>query len=80
VDVTLVDLSSGNALDMGGSFDLLDEISWHGNRSITAKQRSNRAKLKAAMEKFGFTAYSREWWHYSYSSETPSEYFDFDVR
>jgi len=80
VDVTLVDLSSGTALDMGGAFDLFDEISRHGNPSITVEQRRNRAKLKAAMEKFGFTAYSKEWWHYSYRQEPPSEYFDFDVR
>ncbi|MDR3277625.1 MAG: hypothetical protein LBT12_02535 [Oscillospiraceae bacterium] len=81
VDLTLVSLDTGVPLDMGGGFDLFDGRSWHGSEKITAVQSENREKLKAVMEKYGFTAYDREWWHYTYGGEPfPDTYFDFDVK
>ena len=81
IDLTLVGLETGQALDMGGRHDLLDESSWHGSPEITAEQAQNRKKLKDAMTNFGFSSYKKEWWHYKYVGETvPTTYFDFDVQ
>lgn len=81
VDLTIIDLSTGEPLDMGSNFDLLDKKSWHGTSLITDEQSQNRKKLKSVMETYGFSAYSKEWWHYTYKDELfPDEYFDFDVE
>lgn len=79
VDLTLLD-QSGEALDMGGAFDLMDPISHHGARGLTKEQRENRRTLRVLMEACGFKAYKNEWWHYSLKSEPfPGEYFDFAI-
>ncbi len=78
VDVTLVSLSDGKELDMGGAFDLFDPLSWHGASGLTADQSANRLKLREAMEEGGFASYRREWWHYTLINEPfPKTAFDF---
>jgi D-alanyl-D-alanine dipeptidase len=67
--------------DMGTSFDLLDEASWHSCPFITPPQRSNRRLLRQVMEECGFKAYEKEWWHYTLINEPfPDTYFDFTAN
>ncbi|MFB9328462.1 M15 family metallopeptidase [Paenibacillus aurantiacus] len=81
VDLTIVNTYAGREVDMGSPFDRLGLESSHGSKLVTAAQRANRALLKAAMERRGFTAYSKEWWHYTLTKEPfPKRYFDFDVQ
>ena len=81
VDLTLIDLQTGEEMDMGASFDFFGEISHHGTDLISEEQAANRNILKEAMEKHGFAAYYKEWWHYTFKDEPyPSQYFDFDVE
>lgn len=81
VDLTLIDLKTGEELDMGGSFDFFGEKSHHGTDLINEEQTANRNILKEAMEKHGFIAYPEEWWHYTYRDEPfPAKYFDFDIE
>lgn len=81
VDLTLVNTYAGREVDMGSPFDMLGPVSSHGSKLVTSAQRANRAMLKAAMERRGFTAYSKEWWHYTLTKEPfPKRYFDFDVQ
>jgi D-alanyl-D-alanine dipeptidase len=63
VDLTLVRASDGKRLRMG-PFDALGP----GAHTLAARGRvlRNRLALKAAMERFGFTNYWREWWHYEH--------------
>ncbi|MBB6672676.1 M15 family metallopeptidase [Cohnella nanjingensis] len=80
VDLTLVDAKTGEEADMGGIVDFLGPVSSHGAKGITQAQAANRKRLKQAMEKRGFKAYSKEWWHYTLAKEPyPKKYFDFDV-
>lgn len=65
VDLGLVDLKSGRALDMGTDFDTLTPQS--RTRAAKGKALQNRLLLKAAMEKEGFRAYFREWWHFQFT-------------
>lgn len=68
-------------VNMGGHFDLLDEISWHDSNLVTEKQTEMRNLLRSVMEKRGFKMYRKEWWHYSLADEPfPNTYFDFDVQ
>ncbi len=51
VDQTIVDLDTGEELDMGEPFDFFGIISHHDYGQITTEQRSNRAFLKSVMTK-----------------------------
>jgi D-alanyl-D-alanine dipeptidase len=77
VDLTLVDLGTGNELDMGTPFDTFsDSAHWANATGIVME---NRQALRQAMESEGFTQYDQEWWHYSFSVPDPVA-FDMVVR
>ncbi len=79
VDLTLMD-KSGETLDMGGGFDLMDDQSHHGAKGLTRLQTKNRNLLKSIMRAAGLNAYGSEWWHYSLADEPfPGTYFDFVI-
>ena len=81
VDLTLIDLESKEALDMGSSFDLFGQRSWVKYLGITAQQRANRAFLHRIMLEHGFKALPEEWWHFTLREEPyKKRYFDFNVR
>ncbi|NLO96645.1 MAG: M15 family metallopeptidase [Peptococcaceae bacterium] len=80
VDLTLVDIATGEELDMGSGFDFFGEISHHGTDLITEEQEKNRNILRDAMVSAGFEVYPEEWWHYKLKDEPyPDTYFDFPV-
>jgi D-alanyl-D-alanine dipeptidase len=81
IDLTLIHQSSGELVDMGGPYDFFGDISHHGTKLITKQQTSNRNLLKNMMVKYGFKAYSKEWWHYTLAKEPyPKTYYNFDVQ
>ncbi|MBO3275174.1 M15 family metallopeptidase [Pseudomonas schmalbachii] len=81
VDLTLIDATTGQELDMGSPFDFFGPISHHDTPLISPAQARNREMLKSAMERHGFEAYSAEWWHYTLRNEPwPDTYFDFPVE
>lgn len=67
------------SLDMGTTFDCFDVKSATAHPGITPAQREARAKLKRAMERRGFTNYSREWWHFTFSAADDSRAFDIPI-
>lgn len=81
VDVTLVNLTNGEALDMGSDFDFFGVQSWVSYDSISAEQKNNRKLLQTTMLKYGFKNYSKEWWHFTLKDEPfPNTYFDFLIE
>jgi D-alanyl-D-alanine dipeptidase len=64
VDLTLYELATGQALDMGTPWDTLTEASH--TRRATGQALDNRLLLKTAMEAEGWGYYFREWWHFRY--------------
>jgi D-alanyl-D-alanine dipeptidase len=72
VDLTLVRAADGKRLRLG-PFDTLDR-SAH-TLEATGRVLRNRLALKAAMERYGFTNYWREWWHYEHRL-TGTRYLD----
>ena len=80
VDLTLLEIESGNELDMGSPWDFFDPISWVENNQITDQQRANRKLLASVMIIHGFKPLKEEWWHFSYIEEPfPETYFDFPI-
>jgi len=81
IDLTLCDAKSGQPLDMGGHFDLMDVRSHHGAKGIAPEAAKNRRVLKEIMEASGFSSYDFEWWHYFLKNEPyPDRYFDFPIE
>lgn len=64
VDLTLVRAADGRRLSMGSRYDELSPRAH--TRNATGRALRNRLVLEHAMERFGFTGYWREWWHYEH--------------
>jgi zinc D-Ala-D-Ala dipeptidase len=64
VDLTLKRLRDARQLRMGSSYDDLSPRA----HTYAARGRAlrNRLELRAAMERFGFAPYDREWWHFEH--------------
>jgi D-alanyl-D-alanine dipeptidase len=81
LDITLVDIHTCEALDMGSPYDFFGPESWVINNDLTAQQRANRMLLQTIMIKHGFKNYLKEWWHFTLRNEPyPDTYFDFQVN
>lgn len=80
VDLTLLDMKTGKEVDMGGPFDLFDEISHPDYKGITDEQYENRMILQSVMVRNGFKPIDCEWWHFTLENEPyPETYFEFPV-
>jgi D-alanyl-D-alanine dipeptidase len=79
VDVGLV--RGGERLDFGTPFDFFDPLSHVDATGLSDSARTNRARLRAAMQRRGFRPYPAEWWHFTLAGEPwPERYFDVPVR
>lgn len=80
IDLTLVELSTGEEVDMGGSFDYFGSLSHPDYTGISSEQYQNRMTLRNAMVNNGFSPLYTEWWHFSLNNEPyPNTFFDFPV-
>lgn len=66
VDVSLIELSTGKELDMPSEFDDFSEKAHPSFQKAADTMLQNRDLLIHTMEKYGFTVYPYEWWHYDY--------------
>ena len=73
VDLTLVRARDGKRLPMGSGYDELGPRAHTLNASGAVLR--NRLMLKRSMERFGFSGYWREWWHFEHRV-TGSRYLD----
>ncbi len=80
VDITLVRLSTGQELDMGGHHDLLDPSSATAYSGITPQQQAKRRLLCETMQRAGFRNYSKEWWHYFLEDADPLSAYGFPLN
>ena len=80
IDLTLLEMTTGKELDMGGPFDFFGEVSHPDYRGVTDEQHENRMVLQGAMTRNGFEPHDCEWWHFTLIDEPyPDTYFDFPV-
>lgn len=66
VDLTVIDLRTGEELEMGTEYDTFSEAAHTAN--ATGQVAENRAILLDAMRAEGFSNYEKEWWHFSLPS------------
>ena len=71
IDLTLVDLKTGEMLTMPTGFDDFSKLADRDYSDCSAEAGDNARLLEAVMMKYGFKPYSAEWWHYSDSDEYP---------
>lgn len=80
VDLTLLDMKTGQEIDMGSSFDFFSEVSHPDYQGITKQQYENRMRLRDLMLRNGFEPIDCEWWHFTLKDEPyPETYFSFPV-
>ncbi|MCH5597395.1 M15 family metallopeptidase [Niabella ginsengisoli] len=80
VDLTLIDLKTDKELNMGTGFDNFTDTAHHTFKALPKHILDNRALLKSAMEKHGFTALATEWWHYTFKSNISFTVLDIPFR
>lgn len=65
IDLTLINLETGEELAMPTPFDEFSEKASHSYSDLPADVIVNREKLLKTMIENGFTMYENEWWHYN---------------
>jgi zinc D-Ala-D-Ala dipeptidase len=66
-------------IDLGTGYDCLDVAGNTSNASVGEVALRNRQTLKSTMQRAGFRAYAREWWHFELVDEPYYQGFDFEV-
>ncbi len=80
-DVTLIDLATGQELEMPTPFDFFGDEAHHDYMNLPAQVIANRTLLRTIMETVGgFASYNGEWWHYSYGPATSYPLLDFQMK
>ena len=72
VDLTLVDIATGEELDMGTPFDTFSPRAHHTYTQLPKEVLDNRKLLKEVLNKYNFKSIYSEWWHYEYRPEMAS--------
>jgi len=67
VDLSLVELATGEVAETTGGYDEFSARSYADYPGGTSLQRWYRERLRRAMEDHGFTVYRWEWWHYDFT-------------
>ena len=81
VDLTIVNLKTGKALDMGSIYDFFGIVSHPFYKDISKKSKHNRMLLRNIMLTHNFKPYENEWWHFTLKNEPfPKKYFNFPVK
>ncbi len=76
LDVTLYDLETGLPLAMPTGFDNFTAYADRDYSDCSQAAAENARLLENTMEKYGFTPYFSEWWHFSDTQDYPvEEYF-----
>jgi len=80
VDLTIIDVKTGEELDMGSPYDFFGNSSHVIYQKLTKTQRANRLLLRHLMITHGFRPYKNEWWHFTLNHEPfPKTYFNFPI-
>jgi zinc D-Ala-D-Ala dipeptidase len=64
IDLTLIEIRTGNEVAMPTPYDSFSDTAHHDFMQLPKNILQNRALLKNTMEQYGFVALDTEWWHY----------------
>jgi D-alanyl-D-alanine dipeptidase len=76
VDLTLIDLRTGEELPMPTGYDDFTPRAAHAFTDLPADALENRALLRDVMTKHGFDPLPSEWWHYDFRGWQQFELMD----
>lgn len=76
VDITLIDLRTGEELAMPTAYDDFTARASHAFNDLPAHVLANRGKLRDVMTRHGFEPLPSEWWHYDYAGWSKFELMD----
>lgn len=84
IDMSVVNVETGELIDVGSEFDFFGPISFVENELINKNQQKSRLYLRDVMNDAGFDGYSKEWWHFELRNEPftrkPEDHFNFLVK
>jgi zinc D-Ala-D-Ala dipeptidase len=80
VDLTLINLLTGEEMDMGTGFDNFTDTAHSSYIKLPADVLENRALLRNTMEKHGFKVLETEWWHFYWSEGSHFEILDLSFK
>jgi zinc D-Ala-D-Ala dipeptidase len=78
VDLTIINLEDGKELNMGTGFDNFTDTAHHAFAGLPEAILQNRLLLKNTMEKYGFTLFETEWWHYYWPNDRKYDVMDIE--
>ncbi len=80
LDLTVIDLKSGQELKMPTGYDSFQKAAWPSTPVSDPEIRKNRTLLINAMEKHGFKVNGSEWWHFDFIGWRKYEVLDIDFE
>ena len=80
VDLTLVNLETGEEVAMPTPYDDFTKKAWQDYMELTPEVLRNRATLRDAMRAHGFEPLPSEWWHFDFQGWKDYELMDVDLR
>jgi D-alanyl-D-alanine dipeptidase len=80
LDLTVIDLKTGQELKMPTEYDSFRKEAWPTTPVKDPEARKNRTMLITVMEKHGFKVNSSEWWHYDFNGWKNYEVLDIDFE
>jgi D-alanyl-D-alanine dipeptidase len=80
VDLTIINLSTGEEVEMGTGYDDFSEKAHHSFQQLPKEVLANRNLLRNLMLEAGFVHFETEWWHYSLPNATRFDVLDFSFK
>jgi D-alanyl-D-alanine dipeptidase len=80
LDLTIIDLKTGEELKMPTGYDSFSKAAWPSTPVKDPVIRKNRELLINAMQKHGFRVNSSEWWHFDFIGYKKYEVLDIDFE
>ena len=80
IDMTIINLKTGEELKMPTGYDSFQKAAWPSTPVKDPAIRKNRDLIISVMEKQGFKVNSSEWWHYDFKGWKNFEVMDIDFE
>ena len=80
IDMTIINLKTGEELKMPTGYDSFQKEAWPKTSIKDPEARKNRALIIQVMEKQGFKVNSSEWWHFDFIGWRNYEVLDIDFE
>ena len=80
IDMTIINLKTGEELKMPTGYDSFQKEAWPKTPVKDPEARKNRALIIQVMEKQGFKVNSSEWWHFDFIGWRNYEVLDIDFE